>query len=87
MRISEIVGGKKVESRNLPVQLTQAGQEKIDRIGGGGLDLDIMYSLSDNGPSNISELSKNTRHHPKQVERAVQRLQRQGFVRYARTDY
>lgn len=87
MRLTDIAGQKKIESKNLPVQLTQAGQEKVDKLGGGGIDLDIMYYLSDNGPSNVSEISKGTRHHPKQVERWVARLGRQGYVRYARTDY
>lgn len=87
MRLSDIAGNRKVESKNLPVQLTQAGQEKVEKLGGGGMDIDIMYYLSDNGPSNVSELAKGTRHHPKQIERTVDRLKRQGYVRHARTDF
>ena len=86
MSMVERLTGRKAQYRNVPVRLTSLGQEKVEKMSGSGTDVDVMYYLADNGPSNTAEISRGIRKHPKQVERAVKRLSGMGYVQYARID-
>jgi len=67
-----ITGKKKPSMRSQTFNITPTGMERLEKMNGTGLELKILGTLAENGPSTVLEIDKAVgTHDPYKIEQAL----------------